>query len=40
MTGRCASTPEVLADGRLRLHERWQWTCGGEEEGESTVEEV
>src|ERR1051325_4564284 len=27
MTGICISTPEVLSDGRLRLHEAWQWTC-------------
>ncbi len=24
-TGRCASRVEALADGRLRLHERWAW---------------
>lgn len=40
MTGRCRSTPEVLPDGRLRLHERWQWTSGDESAGESVVEEV
>ena len=38
--GRCRSRPEVLADGRLRLHERWQWTEGGTESGESIVEEI
>ena len=38
--GRCASRPEILVDGRIRLHERWQWTEGGTESGESTVEEV
>jgi hypothetical protein len=27
MTGRCRSVPETLPDGRLRLHETWQWTC-------------
>ena len=36
-SGRCHSTPERLPDGRLRLHERWQWSDGGE--GESTIEE-
>lgn len=40
MTGECFSTPEVLPDGRLRLHERWRWTCGDESAGESVVEEV
>ena len=40
MTGRCRSAPEVLADGRLRLHETWQWTSGDESSGESIVEEL
>lgn len=39
MTGRCHSTPEVLPDGRLRLHERWQWTSGDGSTGESVIEE-
>jgi len=39
-TGRCLSTPEILLDGRVRLHERWRWTKGGEGEGESRIEEV
>lgn len=39
-TGVCHSTPEVLADGRLRLHERWRWTGGDESEGTSIIEEV
>lgn len=40
MTGRCRSTPEVLPDNRIRLHEKWQWTSGDLSEGESVVEEV
>ena len=40
MTGVCRSTPELLADGRLRLREQWQWTSGDESRGESIVEEV
>ncbi|AUD00634.1 n-acetylglutamate synthase [Spirosoma pollinicola] len=40
MTGRCLSTPELLPDGRLRLHEKWQWTCGDQSSGESVVEEI
>lgn len=39
-TGRCVSTPEVLPDGRLRLHERWHWTEGGDGAGTSVVEQV
>ena len=40
MTGECRSVPEVLPDGRLRLHEKWQWTSGDGSHGESIVEEV
>lgn len=39
-TGTCASQPEALPDGRLRLHERWRWTEGGNDSGESVVEEI
>ncbi|MBD3242671.1 MAG: n-acetylglutamate synthase [Chitinivibrionales bacterium] len=39
-TGTCQAEPEVLPDGRLRLHERWQWTCGDFSKGESVIEEV
>lgn len=40
MTGVCRTVPEVLPDGRLRLHERWRWTSGDGSEGASVVEEV
>lgn len=40
MTGECFSTPETLADGRLRLYEKWRWTCGDFSAGESIVEEI
>lgn len=40
LTGVCASTPEILPDGRIRLHEKWQWTCGDNSSGESTIEEI
>ncbi|RSK36027.1 n-acetylglutamate synthase [Hymenobacter metallilatus] len=39
-TGICLTTPEVLSDGRLRLHERWQWTSGDQSAGHSVLEEV
>lgn len=39
-TGICRSVPEVLPDGRLRLHEAWQWTSGDGSRGESVVEEA
>ena len=38
-SGKCNSTPELLADGRIKLHEQWQWD-GEEQVGESVVEEV
>ncbi len=40
MTGKCSSIPEVLFDGRIRLHETWQWTSGDFSSGNSIVEEV
>jgi len=40
MTGRRNSIPEVLPDGRLRLHETWQWTSGDNSTGESVIEEI
>jgi len=40
MTGVCRSTPELLPDGRLRLHEKWQWTSGDRSSGESVIEEI
>ncbi len=40
MTGLCKSIPELLPDGRIRLHEKWQWTCGDQSSGESIIEEV
>jgi hypothetical protein len=39
MTGVCESTPEILTDGRIRLHERWQWTSGDGSSGKSIIEE-
>jgi Domain of unknown function (DUF3291) len=38
--GQCDTTPEPLADGRLRLHEAWRWTGGATGEGRSTVEQL
>ncbi len=40
MTGTCQSTPEILPDGRIRLHESWQWTSGDGSKGNSVLEEV
>jgi hypothetical protein len=40
MTGKCESVPEVLPDGRYRLHEKWQWTSGDGSSGSSVIEEI
>ncbi len=39
MTGICKSTPEILANGKIRLYEKWQWTSGDLSKGESIIEE-
>lgn len=39
MTGICRSTPEILPNGKIRLHEKWKWTAGDFSEGESVLEE-
>ena len=40
MSGEGISTPEVLADGKLRLHEKWKWTSGDYSSGSSILEEI
>ncbi len=40
MTGLCKSTPEILEDGRIRLHEEWRWTSGDQSSGKSIIEEI
>ena len=40
MTGICTSTPEVLANGKIRLYEEWQWTSGDKSSGKSILEEI
>ena len=39
-TGRGVSRIEVLGDGRLRLHDRWEYTSGGSGSGEAVLEEL
>lgn len=39
-TGICKSTPEILSNGKIRLHEKWQWTSGDLSEGNSILEEL
>ena len=40
MTGTCQSRPEVLSNGKIRLHETWRWTSGDGSVGESIIEEI
>lgn len=40
MTGICSSQPEVLANGKIRLHETWEWTSGDRSKGKSILEEI
>lgn len=40
MTGICQSKPEILSNGRIRLHESWQWTSGDLSKGNSVLEEI
>lgn len=39
-TGKCISQPEFLENGKIRLHETWQWTSGDFSKGQSIIEEV
>lgn len=40
MTGICFSKPEILADGKIRLHETWKWTSGNQSKGTSILQEI
>tara|TARA_R110001632_G_scaffold158567_1_gene276619 strand:- start:867 stop:1202 length:336 start_codon:yes stop_codon:yes gene_type:complete len=40
MTGICHSIPEMTAEGKIRLHENWQWTSGDKSSGKSILEEI
>lgn len=40
MTGMCTSTPEVMENGKIRLHENWAWTSGDYTKGASILEEI
>ena len=39
MTGICTSKPEILKNGKIRLHEQWTWTSGDQSSGTSIIEE-
>jgi hypothetical protein len=39
MTGICKSIPEILENGKIRLHENWEWTSDDKSKGTSIIEE-
>ncbi|MCU7551426.1 hypothetical protein OCK74_20050 [Chitinophagaceae bacterium LB-8] len=39
MTGICISKPEILPNGKIRLHESWEWTSGDKSKGQLIIEE-
>ncbi len=39
MTGKCKSVPEILENGKIRLHETWEWTSGDKSKGQSIIQE-
>lgn len=38
--GECISTPERTNEGKLRMHEQWQWSTGDKSSGTSIIEEI
>lgn len=40
MTGICRSVPEILPDGKILLHESWEWTSGDRSKGHSLLKEI
>jgi hypothetical protein len=39
-TGTCLSVPSLSENGKIRLHESWQWTNGDGTKGESVLIET
>ncbi|WP_173917562.1 n-acetylglutamate synthase [Halobacillus sp. Marseille-Q1614] len=38
--GKCKSTPVITNDGKIELHEEWQWIDQKQTEGRSVIREV
>lgn len=38
--GKCNSTPVFLEDGKMEIHEEWQWLNGDKSKGTSVIVEV
>ena len=39
-TGKCISIPSIQKNGKILLHEVWEWVSGDEGNGESFLEEI
>lgn len=39
-TGKCKSIPKLLDNGKIELHEQWQWLDGDRSEGNSVIVEI
>lgn len=39
MVGKCLSTPKLMADGKMRFEEEWQWLSGDMSSGYSEIVE-
>jgi len=39
MTGICTSKPIIMDNGKIRLHESWEWTSVDKSKGKSILEE-
>ncbi len=40
LVGKCISTPEIMENLKLRMHEQWTWTEGREGNGYSIIQEI
>lgn len=38
--GRCNSCPQLMEDGKLEIHEEWQWLSGDQSKGTSIIVEI
>ncbi|MFK7813352.1 MAG: hypothetical protein AB8B59_12740 [Maribacter sp.] len=39
-TGICFSKPQIMENGKIFLHEIWEWTSGAKSKGKSVLEEL
>ena len=39
-SGKCFSKPEITKNGKIKLHESWEWMTGNKSKGESVLIEI